>query len=118
MMVDMGYILSRMDAISEEFNELKGMLKLCTFDGKTKFISVGRVHQMAVLDKIYSMGGSVDLNDLLNVVKRYGKNPGSVSGYFSGKRASLAKGEGSKRMLTEFGKNRVVEFRSKYGEND
>lgn len=84
-------------------------------------LTVKQVRHMAILDEVYSAGGSIEHEKFLQLANLYGKETRGLAGYFSGNNPSITlyKGTGSKKLvlLTDSGKSKVEGFRLQLGDD-
>ena len=78
--------------------------------------TVGEVRRLAILEEVYRNNGKVTPQEISDYAKKYGKNPSSCAGYYSGKSPSMTASEDRQtRQLTETGERIVNETRKKWG---
>ena len=92
--------------------------KLTTTKIIAKKTTVGEVKKKAILEEIYRLGGTTTPDVISELAIKYGRNPSSTAGYYSGKKPSLIATEDKKaRKLTPYGESIVKQTRTDWGED-
>jgi hypothetical protein len=102
-------------ALAEQVNILESELDPEIARGGIR-VTVGDVRKVAILEEVQRAGGAVSPADLSKFARKYGRDPSSCAGYFSGKKPSLkASRDKKQRILTNEGLAALGETSREWG---
>lgn len=106
-------------ALMERENSNEDGKKLTTTKIIAKKTTVGRSQEEGIFLKRYIEWGGTTTPDVISELAiKYGRNPSSTAGYYSGKKPSLIATEDKKaRKLTTYGESIVKQTRTDWGED-
>ena len=109
-----------MEKILEELKEIEArvsaLIRELESPNEGITANVGEIRRLAVLEEIFRLGREATPEEISVFAQKFGKDPRSSSGYFSGKSPSLKRSEnGKKRVLTPTGINSVMTARQQWG---
>lgn len=106
-----------LDELKEIEAHVSALIQRMEAEHKAVTATVREVRRRAILEEVFRNSGKATRQEISDCAKKYGRDPGACSGYYSGKEPSMRSGEGEIRLLTESGSKIVRETREKWGED-